>query len=177
MTSFDLKPWLQAAHPLREPRGMLEGQRSARLGAVALMTHAAAGVALIGWMGVNPQAAMTLATPELENMAGGTVALELVMPVAAVFAAIFTLLVYGLIAALQWTKMTRFIPMAALILTGWGAFMNVAAIVTGGMAEVAPSPVPVWLVAVDWVATAILVVLSGAALKGAVYLRRLKAAR
>jgi hypothetical protein len=177
MASFDFKPWLQAAHPLQPPRGMLEAQRAARLGAVALMAHAAAGVVLIGWMGLNPQAALAFATPELERMAGGAVALELVMPVAAVFAAIFTLLVYGLIAALQWSKMTRFIPMAVLILTGWGALINVAAILTGGMAQVEPSPQPAWLVLVDWVGTVILVVLSGAALKGAVHLRRLKTAR
>ncbi len=177
MASLDLKPWLRAAHPFRAPAGMLEAQRAARMGAVALLAHMVAGLALIGWMGANPQLAMAMTTPELERMAGGAVALEIAMPVAAILAGVFTVLVYGLIAWVQWSRMTRFIPMVALVLTGWGAFMNVAAILTGGMAEIQPAPLPVWLVIVDWLATVALVVLSGAALRGAVYLGRLKGMR
>ena len=177
MASLDLKPWLTAAHPFRQPRGMLEAQRAARLGAMALLAHMIGGIALIGWMGANPALAMTMATPELEQMAGGAVALEVAMPIAAVLASLFTMLVYGLIAWVQWSRMTRFIPMAALVLTGWGAFMNVATILTGGMAQSQAGPLPAWLVVTDWIATAALVVLSGAALRGAAYLARLRTAR
>lgn len=177
MASLDLTAWLRAAHPFREPRSMLEAQRAARLGAVALLAHMVGGIALIAWMGANPALVMPMATPELEQMAGGVVALQVAMPIAAVLASLFTLLVYGLIAWVQWSRMTRFIPMAALVLTGWGAFMNVAAILTGGMAENQAGPLPAWLVVTDWIATVALVVLSGAALRGATYLVRLRTAR
>lgn len=172
MPAPDLKPWLRAAHPLREPRGMLEARRAARLGAVGILASLISSLCLAAWMAANPATALALLGPEAQAMAGGEAGLMTVAPTALGLASLFLCLILGLLAAVQWTMTTRLIPFAALVLTGWGAATNVFLILTRGV-EAEAAPFPVWLTLIDWTATTVLVLLSAAAARGAVRLHQL----
>ena len=86
-------------------------------------------------------------------------------------AAAFTVLLYSVLAAVQWRAMTRAIPIIMLALVVYSLVANMGMRLLGTM----PTPeLPLWIVVTTWPAAAVSAVIYVASLQGAMMLHRLR---
>ncbi|MGE7197765.1 hypothetical protein [Brevundimonas naejangsanensis] len=108
-----LKLWLRAANPMTPPRGMAEAQRSARVGAAALVIGAVQGLAGLPTMSDKMEQSAALMMQEGAVPAHDQAMFEGVMtamtPVM-IGGVLVLSAVYLVLAVVQWRKMTWLIP-------------------------------------------------------------------
>lgn len=177
MTRNKINLWLRAMNPLKLPRGMAEAQRSARSMVIGLVIALIVGLIPTWWMFTSGWFE-TLMSAEYARM--GLSAEELAMqqemmkvmwPFAIGFGAIFTVLLYGVLAAVQWRMMTRVIPIIMLALMAYTVVANLGMRLLGTM----PTPeLPLWITLTTWPAAVVSTVIYIASLQGAMLLHRLK---
>lgn len=177
MTRNKIDLWLRAMNPLKLPRGMAEAQRSARSMVIGLVIALIVGLIPTWWMFTSGWFE-TLMSAEYARM--GLSAEELAMqqemmkvmwPFAIGFGAIFTVLLYGVLAAVQWRMMTRVIPIIMLALMAYTVVANLGMRLLGTM----PTPeLPLWITLTTWPAAVVSTVIYIASLQGAMLLHRLK---
>ncbi|GLK47882.1 hypothetical protein GCM10017620_08550 [Brevundimonas intermedia] len=177
MTRSTIDLWLRAMNPLILPRGMAEAQRSARAMVVGL------GIALVvslvptwwmftsGWFetAMNDEyARMNLSSDQIATQRA---VMKAMWPFMVGFGAIFSVLLYGVLAAVQWRMMTRVIPIIMLAMIAYSLVANVGMRLLGSM----PTPeLPLWILAVVWPASVVSTVIYVASLQGAMLLHRLR---
>lgn len=131
----ELKLWLRAANPFAPPRGMAEAQRSARVGAVALVVSTVQGVASLPLISDRLVQSMAVAGQAQGGSAADQAMMEGVMTVLAPFMMITTIsvaIVFLVLAVLQWRWMTWAIPAIMLALLGYGLLSRVIGLVMMG---------------------------------------------
>lgn len=139
----NVKRWLRAANPFMPPRGMIEAQRAARVGAVALglgVVHLLVGLltmpkteALAQVMAAQQKGqAMTAQQDAIQDAIVG------MMPMFMLFVTLAFSALYVVLAVVQWRRMTWVIPttmlafMAYGILGGIGALMKMGSLIEFG---------------------------------------------
>lgn len=131
----ELKLWLRAANPFAPPRGMAEAQRSARLGAVALVVSTVQGVASLPLMSDRLVQSMAVAGQAQGGSAADQTMMEGVMTVLAPIMMITTIsvaIVFLVLAVVQWRWMTWAIPAIMLAFLGYGLLSRVIGLVMMG---------------------------------------------
>lgn len=145
MMNQNAKLWLRAANPFTPPRGMAEAQRTARVGAVALVIGAVQGLAAVPLMPGQMARTRDLMIQGTEMPAGGqafTDALLTAMaPMMVIGIAAFSV-VYLVLAVVQWRKMTWVIPAVMLAFLGYSLLSALSGFVMlGAMAAKMYTPV------------------------------------
>jgi len=169
-----LKLWLRAANPMIPPRGMAEAQRSARVGAAALVIGAVQGLAGLPTMSDKMEQSAAL------MMQGGAVPAQDQAMFEGVMTAMTPVMiggvlvlsaVYLVLAVVQWRKMTWLIPalMLALLAYSLVSVVNGFALL-GDKAGQLYGPLAV----VQWIIMLATGFLYAAAVRGGLMLSRLK---
>ncbi|WP_159850480.1 hypothetical protein [Brevundimonas sp. G8] len=164
-------------NPLILPRGMAEAQRSARSMVIGL------GIALIvgliptwwmftsGWFETAMSAEYARMGLSSDQVAMQREFMKVIWPYAIGFGAIFSVLLYGVLAVVQWRMMTRAIPIIMLALMAYSLVANMGMRFLGTM----PTPeLPLWMLLTTWPAAAVSAVIYVASLQGAMLLHRLR---
>ena len=171
----NVKLWLRAANPFTPPRGMIEAQRAARVGAVAL----GMGVLqlLVGLLSMPKAADLTRVLLEKQGQAVTETQLALqeaivgMMPMATLVFTLVFAVGYVVLAVVQWRRLTWVIPAIMLafigygILSGFGALLQFGAVIEW---EFAYSSALMWLV------NLVTIALYAAAFRGGRMLEKLK---
>lgn len=169
-----LKLWLRAANPMTPPRGMAEAQRSARVGAAALVIGAVQGLAGLPTLSDKMEQSAAL------MMQGGAVPAQ----DRAMFEGVMTAMtpvmiggvlvlsaVYLVLAVVQWRKMTWLIPALMLAFLAYSLLSMVNGFaLLGEEAGQLYGPVAV----VQWIIMLATGFLYAAAVRGGLMLSRLK---
>ncbi|MGH7027268.1 hypothetical protein [Brevundimonas sp.] len=173
-----MKLWLRAANPFTPPRGMAEAQRAARVGAVALAIVALSSAVTSLRMIVDPDYLRNMMSRQFEQMQLPPEHLEFQMmmfeamrPMMALFSLGFVVLM-AFVAAVQWKKMTRIIPIIMLVYVGYSIVMTMGVLAIG----LFPSAALDGWAMFNWALFAILLLPVIAAYRGATTLERLKRA-
>ncbi|GAW40357.1 hypothetical protein SH203_00755 [Brevundimonas sp. SH203] len=169
--------WLRAMNPLALPRGMAEAQRAARSMVFGLAIALVVGLIPTWWMFTSGwfETAMSGEYARM-GLSADQVAMQhemmkAIWPFAIVSGAVFSIMLYGVLAAVQWRMMTRAIPIVMLALTAYGLVANMGMRLLGTM----PTPeLPLWITLTTWPAAAIAAVIYVASLQGAMMLHRLR---
>lgn len=169
-----LKLWLRAANPMIPPRGMAEAQRSARVGAAALVIGAVQGLAGLPTMSdkMEQSAALMMqggAVPASDQamFEGVMIAMTPVM----IGGVLVVSAVYLVLAVVQWRKMTWLIPALMLALLAYSLISVVNGFaLLGDKAGQLYGPVAV----VQWIIMLATGFLYAAAVRGGLMLSRLK---
>jgi len=169
-----LKLWLRAANPMTPPRGMAEAQRSARVGAAALVIGAVQGLAGLPTMSDKMEQSAAL------MMQGGAVPAQDQAMFEGVMTAMTPVMiggvlvlsaVYLVLAVVQWRKMTWLIPALMLALLAYSLISVVNGFaLLGDKAGQLYGPVAV----VQWIIMLATGFLYAAAVRGGLMLSRLK---
>jgi len=169
-----LKLWLRAANPMTPPRGMAEAQRSARVGAAALVIGAVQGLAGLPTMSDKMEQSAAL------MMQGGAVPAQDQAMFEGVMTAMTPVMiggvlvlsaVYLVLAVVQWRKMTWLIPALMLALLAYSLLSMVNGFaLLGEEAGQLYGPVAV----VQWIIMLATGFLYAAAVRGGLMLSRLK---
>ena len=177
MARETIRPWLRAMNPLKLPRGMVEAQRSARAMVFGLAIALVVGLIPTWWMFTSgwfetamsgEYARMGLSSDQIAMQREFMTA---IWPWAMGAAAAFTVLLYSVLAAVQWRAMTRAIPIIMLALVVYSLVANMGMRLLGTM----PTPeLPLWIVVTTWPAAAVSTVIYVASLQGAMLLHRLR---
>ncbi|MGH7019336.1 MAG: hypothetical protein ACREEY_05625 [Brevundimonas sp.] len=118
----NVKLWLRAANPFTPPRGMVEAQRAARVGAVALVIGAVQGLAAVplmpGHIARTRDLMMQGAGIPDESQAFTEALLTAMAPMMLIGVVAFSIL-YLVLAVVQWRKMTWVIPAIMLAFLGY----------------------------------------------------------
>ena len=197
--------WLAAANPFRSNPTRVQALMAARWSSIALIISAAVGLtqALLVW--INRERTIAAMREFMETFSGAATAgtspefaemhaamMEAMMPgvilQSVVWGVLFTLVYLGL-AAVQWSKPTRWIPIVFLVFAGFSlfgylsdalmmsAFENAAATMPDGSAMPMPGPemtgIPAWFLTVTAVKSALVAILHITGLRGALALRRM----
>ena len=133
----NVKLWLRAANPFTPPRGMIEAQRAARVGAVALVIGAVQGLASIPFMSGAMDRSMDLMTQgadmPAESQAFSEAMITAMAPMMVIGVVAFSIL-YLVLAVVQWRKMTWVIPAIMLAFLGYSLLSALSGVVMlGGM--------------------------------------------
>jgi len=169
-----LKLWLRAANPTAPPRGMAEAQRSARVGAAALVIGAVQGLAGLPTISGKMEQSAAL------MMQGGAVPahdqamFEGVMTAMApvmIGGVLVLSAVYLVLAVVQWRKMTWLIPALMLVLLAYSLIS-----VVNGFALLGDEAGQLYgpLAIVQWIIMLATGFLYAAAVRGGLMLSRLK---
>lgn len=177
MTRTTIDLWLRAMNPLMLPRGMAEAQRSARSMVIGL------GIALIvgliptwwmftsGWFETAMSAEYARMGLSADQVAMQREFMKVIWPFAIASGAIFSVVLYGVLAVVQWRVMTRTIPIIMLALMAYSLVANMGMRLLGTM----PTPeLPLWVLLTTWPAAAVSTVIYVASLQGAMLLHRLR---
>lgn len=177
MTNKTIELWLRAMNPLMLPRGMAEAQRSARSMVIGL------GIALIvglmptwwlftsGWFETAMSSEYARMGLSADQVAMQREFMKVIWPFAIASGAIFSVLLYGVLAVVQWRVMTRAIPIIMLALVAYSLVANLGMRLLGTM----PTPdLPLWIILTTWPAAAVSAVIYVASLQGAMLLHRLR---
>lgn len=169
-----LKLWLRAANPMTPPRGMAEAQRSARVGAAALVIGAVQGLAGLPTMSDKMEQSAAL------MMQGGAVPASDQAMFEGVMTAMTPVMiggvlvlsaVYLVLAVVQWRKMTWLIPALMLAFLAYSLLSMVNGFaLLGEEAGQLYGPVAV----VQWIIMLATGFLYAAAVRGGLMLSRLK---
>ena len=181
----NLKLWLRAANPMTPPRAMIEAQRSARVGAFALVIGTLQQVVFLI---LRPdrgaaEAAMALQMeaqdmPPIEAEMAGAIADWVVIATTIVSAGFAVLCL--VLAVVQWRKMTWLIPAAMLAFTVYGLLAGLGGLAVNpeliaAMHEANPSHNPA-VMGVGWAIQLLIAILCFVALRGGRLLARLERA-
>ena len=169
-----LKLWLRAANPMIPPRGMAEAQRSARVGAAALVIGAVQGLAGLPTMSDKMEQSAAL------MMQGGAVPAQDQAMFEGVMTAMTPVMiggvlvlsaVYLVLAVVQWRKMTWLIPALMLALLAYSLIS-----VVNGFALLGEKAGQLYgpLAVVQWIIMLATGFLYAAAVRGGLMLSRLK---
>ena len=169
-----LKLWLRAANPMIPPRGMAEAQRSARVGAAALVIGAVQGLAGLPTMSDKMEQSAAL------MMQGGAVPAQDQAMFEGVMTAMTPVMiggvlvlsaVYPVLAVVQWRKMTWLIPALMLALLAYSLLSMV-----NGFALLGEEAGQLYgpLAVVQWIIMLATGFLYAAAVRGGLMLSRLK---
>lgn len=136
----NVKLWLRAANPFTPPRGMIEAQRAARVGTIAL--GIGVGQLFVGLFTMPKAEALTqmLAVQQQgealsEQQLAIQGAIVGMMPVFTFVAMLVFSVVYVVLAVVQWRRMTWVIPTIMLafmgygILSGFGALLKIGSLI------------------------------------------------
>ncbi|WP_395943211.1 hypothetical protein [Brevundimonas sp.] len=169
--------WLRAMNPFVLPRGMAEAQRAARSMVIGL------GIALVvgliptwwifssGWFETAMSAEYARMNLSSQEVAMQQEVMKVVWPYMIGFGAIFSVVLYGALAVVQWKLMTRVIPIIMLAMIVYSLVANAGMRLLGTM----PSPdLPLWILAITWPTSVVSAVIYVASLQGAMLLHRLK---
>ncbi|WP_426023686.1 hypothetical protein [Brevundimonas sp. PWP3-1b1] len=177
MTRTTIDLWLRAMNPMMLPRGMAEAQRSARSMVIGL------GIALIvslvptwwmftsGWFDTAMSAEYARMGLSSDQVAMQREFMKVIWPYAIGFGAIFSVLLYGVLAVVQWRMMTRAIPIIMLALMAYSLVANLGMRLLGSMPA---AELPLWILLTTWPAAAVSTVIYVASLQGAMLLHRLR---
>lgn len=177
-----MSKWLRAMNPLMKPRGMAEAQWAAQSFAFALVISFCVSIPGSIWLASNPTwmgdllrqqyEAQGLPAEEVEM---ATALLGYIMPVSMMVGIIFMGALMGVLAWVQWRKMTRAIPAIWLAYTAYGVVMSIAGQALGySPVGVVPPLFPTWITAVSSLGTAVVILVGIASLRGAIMLHRLR---
>ncbi|WAC60910.1 hypothetical protein [Brevundimonas sp. SL130] len=174
-STFDL--WLRAMNPLILPRGMAEAQRAARSMVIGLAIALAASLAPTWWMFTSGwfESAMNYEYVRMnlapEQIATQRAMMKVIWPYMIGFGAIFSVFLYGVLAAVQWRMMTRVIPIIMLAMIAYSLVANIGMRLLGSL----PTPeLPLWILLIIWPASIVSAVIYVASLQGAMLLHRLR---
>ena len=169
--------WLRAMNPLKLPRGMAEAQRSARSMVIGLVIALIVGLIPTWWMFTSGwfETAMSSEYARMglsaDQVATQREFMKVIWPFAIVSGAIFSVLLYGVLAVVQWRVMTRAIPIIMLALMAYSLVANLGMRLLGTM----PTPeLPLWIILTTWPAAAVSAVIYVSSLQGAMLLHRLR---
>ncbi|OYW89809.1 MAG: hypothetical protein B7Z13_16095 [Caulobacterales bacterium 32-67-6] len=169
--------WLRAMNPFVLPRGMAEAQRSARVMVVGLAIALVVGLVPTWWM-LNSGWFATAMNEEYSRMnltaaqlATQRAMMEAMWPYMIGFGAIFSVVLYGVLAAVQWRMMTRAIPLIMLAMIAYRVVANIGMRLLGSLQ--APE-LPLCIMLLVWPASLVSAVIYVASLQGAMMLHRLR---
>lgn len=177
MTRSTIDLWLRAMNPFVLPRGMAEAQRSARGMVVGLVIALVVGLVPTWWMfhsgwfatAMNEEySRMNLTAAQLATQRA---VMETLWPYMIGFGAIFSVVLYGVLAAVQWRMMTRAIPLIMLALVAYSLVANIGMRLLDSFRG---PELPLWIMLLVWPATLVSAVIYVAALQGAMMLHRLR---
>ncbi|MNQ99615.1 hypothetical protein D3C85_1153580 [compost metagenome] len=136
----NVKLWLRAANPFMPPRGMVEAQRAARVGAVALGISVVQVLAAVPLMPARMAQVIKMMAQGTDIPAGNQAFTEAIIvamtPMMMIGALAFSIF-YLVLAVVQWRKMTWVIPAVMLAFVGYGLLSALGGFVMlgGGMAK------------------------------------------
>lgn len=174
-----MNKWLRAINPLMKPRAMAEAQWAAQTMVFALALSFIGGIPASVWMAINPGwiIDMVLSQPEtgglsVEEAQAVRPLFDMIMPAGLAVSSLVLIIVYGVLASLQWRNMTRWIPIVWLAFTAYGLLTALARHVTkqAVVIEIGPS----WMLIFSYICSAIATVIAISALRGALLLHRLR---
>lgn len=177
MTRKTIDLWLRAMNPLVLPRGMAEAQRSARSMVIGLGIALVVGLIPTWWMFSSGwfETAMSSEYARM-GLSADQVAMQrefmkVLWPYFIASGAIFSVVLYGVLAVVQWRVMTRAIPIIMLAMIAYSLVANLGMRLLGTM----PTPdLPLWITLTTWPAMIVSGVIYVASLQGAMLLHRLK---
>lgn len=181
----NLKLWLRAANPMTPPRAMIEAQRSARVGAFALVIGTLQQVVFLVLRPDRGAAEVAMALqmeaqdmPPREAEMAGAIADWVVIATTIVSAGFAVLCL--VLAVVQWRKMTWLIPAAMLAFTVYGLLAGLGGLamnpeLIAAMQESNPLYNPA-VMGVGWAIQLLIAILCFVALRGGRLLTRLKRA-
>lgn len=174
-----LKLWLRAANPFNAPRAMAEAQRAARVAAFALLASGFVSLVFSALMIIHPEWLTTILANQYTRMGFAGEGLETMMsmmsailPMAMVSGIVGSVVIYGVLAWVQWKYATRAIPVVILLMTAYGAVMGCVGLMTGQYHGLDASYGI--MAAFSWIVQTACAVLYVASLRGAFVLHRLK---
>lgn len=177
MTRKTIDLWLRAMNPLKLPRGMAEAQRSARAMVIGLIIALIVGLIPTWWMFTSGwfETAMIAEYAKMGLSADQAAIqrefMKVMWPYLIASSAIFSVLLYGVLAVVQWRVMTRAIPIIMLALIAYSVVANLGMRLLGTL----PSPdLPLWINLTTWPAMIVSGIIYVASLQGAMLLHRLK---
>ena len=177
MARETIRLWLRAMNPLKLPRGMVEAQRSARAMVFGLAIALVVGLIPTWWMFTSGwfETAMSAEYAKMGLSADQATIqrefMKVMWPYLIASSAIFSVLLYSVLAVVQWRTMTRAIPIIMLALIAYSVVANLGMRLLGTM----PSPdLPLWINLTTWPAMIVSGVIYVASLQGAMLLHRLK---
>lgn len=171
----NVKLWLRAANPFTPPLAMVEAQRAARVGAVAL----AIGVVqlVVGLLNMPKAADLTRVLLEKQGQAvtGTQLAIQDaivgMIPMVTIVSTLVFAVVYVILAVVQWRRMTWVIPGIMLAFMGYGMLSGFGALLQFGASikwEFA------YFSALMWLVNLALIAMYVAAFRGGRMLEKLK---
>jgi hypothetical protein len=177
MTRSTISLWLRAMNPLALPRGMAEAQRSARAMVVGLGLAWVVSLAPTWWMFTSGwfETAMN-AEYVRQGLSADQVATQRALvtamgPYLIGLGAIFSVLFYTVLAAVQWRMMTRTIPIIMLAMFAYSLVANIGMRLLGSLPA---QELPLWILALVWPGSVVSAVIYVASLQGAMLLHRLR---
>ena len=177
MTRNKIDLWLRAMNPLKLPRGMAEAQRSARAMVIGLVIALIVGLIPTWWMFTSGWFEMAMSAEYAKmGLSADQAAIQrefmkVMWPYLIASSAIFSVLLYSVLAVVQWRTMTRAIPIIMLAVIAYSVVANLGMRLLGTL----PSPdLPLWINLTTWPAMIVSGVIYVASLQGAMLLHRLK---
>lgn len=177
MTRKTIDLWLRAMNPLKLPRGMAEAQRSARAMVIGLVIALIVGLIPTWWMFTSGwfETAMSAEYAKMGLSADQAAIqrefMKVMWPYLIASSAIFSVLLYSVLAVVQWRTTTRAIPIIMLAVIAYSVVANLGMRLLGTL----PSPdLPLWINLTTWPAMIVSGVIYVASLQGAMLLHRLK---
>ncbi|WP_295174159.1 hypothetical protein [uncultured Brevundimonas sp.] len=177
MTRKTIDLWLRAMNPLKLPRGMAEAQRSARAMVIGLVIALIVGLIPTWWMFTSGWFETAISAEYAKmGLSADQAAIQrefmkVMWPYLIASSAIFSVLLYRVLAVVQWRTMTRAIPIIMLALIAYSVVANIGMRLLGTL----PSPdLPLWINLTTWPAMIVSGVIYIASLQGAMLLHRLK---
>lgn len=178
MADSTLGRWLRAMNPIARPRNRAEAERSARSFVVAVVIALLASIPSTIWMFQSDWMA-TIMEQQLtqRNLSGADMEVQralmgAIWPWAIAFGTGITVLIYGVMAFIQWRYMTRALPIIALAYSTYTLVAGVGVRLTGAVPE--GPDFPLWITALGWSTFVVQTVINIAALQGAIMLHRLR---
>ncbi len=177
-----MSKWLRAMNPLMKPRGMAEAQWAAQSFAIVLVFSFLVGLPTAIWMAVDPSWINDLLRQQYEaqglppaDIEMATALVGYIIPASMIFGVLLWAAVVGVLAWVQWRKMTRVIPGIWLAYTAYSILMGVAVRVSGySPSNLGPPVLPLWIEVVSWAGVTVAVVGAVSSLRGAMMLHRLQ---
>ncbi|WP_295190326.1 hypothetical protein [uncultured Brevundimonas sp.] len=177
MTRKTIDLWLRAMNPLKLPRGMAEAQRSARSMVIGLVIALIVGLIPTWWMFTSGWFETAISAEYAKmGLSADQAAIQrefmkVMWPYLIASSAIFSVLLYSVLAVVQWRTMTRAIPIIMLAVIAYSVVANLGMRLLGTL----PSPdLPLWINLTTWPAMIVSGVIYVASLQGAMLLHRLK---
>lgn len=174
-----MRKWLRAMNPLMKPRGMAEAQWAAQSMVFAIVISFLGGVPGSIWLVLTPgwftdvmvaqQGADGLSAGEFASM---TQFFEAFMPIAFLVSFLVTLMVYSVLAWVQWRQMTRWIPVVWLAFAAYGWAMMLVRWATGPAQVIQIGPP--WMSNLSLACSVAATIIAVASLRGAIMLHRLR---